>query len=567
MMPRRIHTLTAAMANSCCLLFLFASQSTSAFTSTTTAGAPLTTATRAAIPSFRRRAFPRQQTHALPTSTLLDEIDPDEAIASLPICAVLDRIKRSLQIRPNVLLEAPPGAGKTTLVPLLLSSHGKTLLVQPRRAAARSAALRMSSLLRRSVGQSVGFAVRGETRQSSDTDVLVVTDGVLLNFLREDPSLAGVNVVILDEFHERGVGSDTALALLTDVQRNYRQDLKIVVMSATLLGENHDRDGSNDNDVPATTTTGAKLRALLGGDDACSVVRSEGRQYPIAIRHANSRGTPLLRAFTRDTKLLVQTMADAIEEGLFNAPDKGDVLAFLPGAKEIRMTIRELHARKLDVDILPLYGALPKEEQDRAIFKDTNYNRRRVIVSSPIAEASLTIDGVTCVVDSGLQRQPRYDVNTGLPRLVTIPCSRDSVVQRAGRAGRTRKGHCIRIFSEAEFESLTMHATPEICSTDLVPTTLLLSEWGCTSATEIIEDLQFVDPPPKESLTKAYQMLVDLGALEEYKLANDKKKRIRSQLTESSLHRYLHILDLRRPSLELRKRESCRWRRQCRQLP
>eukprot|EP00956_Cyclotella_meneghiniana_P027068 scaffold59946_cov59-Cyclotella_meneghiniana.AAC.4 len=217
-------------------------------------------------------------------------------------------------------------------------------------------------------------------------------------------------------------------------------------------------------------------------------------------------------------------MADAIEVGILKAPDKGDVLAFLPGAKEIRLTVKELKSRKLDVDVYELYGALSRDDQDRAIFKSQN-GRRRVIVSSPIAEASLTIEGVTCVVDSGLQRQPKYDASTGLPHLVTVTCSKDSIIQRGGRAGRTREGYCIRLFTESEYDNLAIHATPEICSTDLVPTTLLLTEWGCTCATEIMEELSFVDSPPKESLDKAYQMLVDLEALEEYKLPNDKQKR------------------------------------------
>ncbi|KAL3791324.1 hypothetical protein HJC23_006053 [Cyclotella cryptica] len=507
----------AATATGCCcllLLLLLTGQSTTAFT-----------------PPTRTTSIPRHRANALlPTASLLDQLPAstaDALVAPLPISAILDRLQTSLQRRPNVLLQAPPGAGKTTIVPLLLSSPGltTTLLVQPRRAAARSAAARMSTLLGRPVGETVGYAVRGESRQSSRTDVLVVTDGVLLRLLREDPELTGVAVVVLDEFHERGVGSDTALALLREVQDHYRRDLKIVVMSATLLGEEDAQEArSEDEDV---VTTGAKLKAVLGGDEACSVLRSEGRQYPITIQHANSRGigSPLHRALVRDTQLLVQTMANAIEEGLSKAPGKGDVLAFLPGAKEIRMTVQELNERKLDVEVLPLYGALSKAEQDRAIVKDKSSHRRRVIVSSPTAEASLTIDGVTCVVDSGLQRQPRYDVNTGLPRLVTVPCSRDSAVQRAGRAGRTQEGYCIRIYSEAELDNLPMHATPEIRSTDLVPTALLLSEWGCTSAKEIREDLQFVDPPPEESLAKAYQMLVDLGALEEYTLTNDKRKR------------------------------------------
>ncbi|KAL3778040.1 hypothetical protein ACHAWO_010276 [Cyclotella atomus] len=480
-------------------------------------------ATRSTAFTIITRCSPAHQTgctdgwpslHLTLTSSLFDSIASSDEVQSLPIYNVIETIQTSHASKQNLLLQAAPGAGKTTIVPLLLP--GKTIVVQPRRVATRSAAARMANLLGEPVGQSIGYAIRGESRQSSDTKVLVMTDGVLLNMLQKDPELTGYDTVILDEFHERGVGSDTNLALLREVQSNYREDLKIIVMSATLLGdetENVDRGESMKS----------KLTRVLGGEESCTILQSEGRQYPISYQYTSSWGSPPIRALVRDTKLLVQTMVEAIEEGVRKAPDKGDVLAFLPGAKEIRMAVKELESRNLDVEVFPLFGALPKADQDRATIK--TIGKRRVIVSSPIAEASLTIEGVTCVVDSGLQRQPKYDVNTGLPHLVTVTCSKDSVIQRAGRAGRTRDGHCIRLFSEYEYDNLALHATPEICSTDLVPTTLLLTEWGCTCATEIIEDLPFVDPPPKESLAKAYQMLVDLNALEEYKLSNDNTKR------------------------------------------
>ena len=450
--------------------------------------------------------------------TLFDEIGSED-IEGLPIFNILDPIRESLQGKPNLLLEAAPGAGKTTCVPLLLCrpDGGKVIVVEPRRVATRSAAQRMSKLIGQPVvGDSVGYAIRGESRQSPNTSILVMTDGVLLNMLREDPELNGYDTVILDEFHERGVGSDTALALLRVVQQAYRPDLRIVVMSATLLG---DPTAGNDEE-----STGSKLLKILGVD-SCNVLRSEGRQYPVTIQHSQ-RSSPRHGSFLRDTKLLVETIAGAIKEGLIKAPGKGDVLAFLPGAKEIKRVIKELSGLE-DVVVLPLYGTMPKHEQDRAIFRDISDRRRRIIISSPIAEASLTIEGVTCVVDSGLRRQPRYDANTGLPHLITVACSQDSAVQRAGRAGRTREGHCIRIFSEVECDKLPQHSTPEILSTDLVPTVLLLSEWGCTSANEIYDDLPFLDPPPKDALMKAYQMLLDLGALEEFRLTNDKKKRYR----------------------------------------
>ncbi|KAL3764071.1 hypothetical protein ACHAW5_010441 [Stephanodiscus triporus] len=429
--------------------------------------------------------------HSSSQKTLFDEIGSKD-IEDLPIYSILDPIRESFQDKPNLLLEAAPGAGKTTCVPLLLCrpNGGKVIVVQPRRVATRSAAQRMSKLVGQTVGDSVGYAIRGETRQSKNTSILVMTDGVLRNMLREDPELNGYDTVILDEFHERGVGSDTALALLRVVQLTYRPELKIIVMSATLLG---DPPAANDEE-----STGSKLLKCLGVD-SCNILRSEGRQYPITIQHSQ-RGSSRHGAYFRDTKLLVEAMADAIEEGLIKAPDKGDVLAFLPGAKEIKRVITELNGRGLkDIDVLPLYGTMPTHEQDRAISKDV----------------------------SDIQRRPRYDATTGLPHLITVACSRDSAVQRAGRAGRTREGHCIRIFSEVEFEKLSQHTTPEISSTDLVPIVLLLSEWGCTSANEIYDDLPFLDPPPKDALTKAYQILLDLGALKGFRLANDKRKRYR----------------------------------------
>jgi len=465
--------------------------------------------------------------YAQTDTILFDEIKTKD-IQNLPVYNILDDIRQSLELKNNLLLEASPGAGKTTVVPLLVSSleskvessNDKVLVVEPRRMATRNAAMRMSTLINQSAGESVGYAIRGETKQSSQTSVLVCTDGVLLNMLQKDPELLGYHTIILDEFHERGLGSDTCMAILREIQLNYRPDLKIVVMSATLLGSTYSNDEENEEE-----SIGNKLYTLLGGSKHCTILHSEGRQFPISIQHS-SRASPRHGALFRDTKLLVETVANAIEDGLLKAPNKGDILAFLPGAKEIRRVIQELNDRGLkDVNVYPLYGALPKSKQDNAIYRSADApHQRRIIVSSPIAEASLTIEGVTCVVDSGLQREPRYDSNTGLPKLVTVACSRDSAIQRAGRGGRLMEGYCIRLFSQIEFDKLEQHSTPEISSTDLVPTTLLLTEWGCTSDNDIAE-LPFLDQLPKDSLTKAYQMLVDLNALEEYRLSNDRRKR------------------------------------------
>ena len=475
------------------------------------------------------------------SSTIFDDISTVH-LQDLPINGILDSVKESIRTKPNLLLEAAPGAGKTTIIPLLVASstlassntddsdetttkgNNKVIVVEPRRVATRSAAQRMSSLIQQPVGDSVGYAIRGESRQSSKTQVLIMTDGVLLNMLQKDPELNGYDTVILDEFHERGVNGDVALALLREVQMNYRPDLNIIVMSATLLGDVDEEADESNNE-----SAGAKLLRVLGGKENCNVLRSDGRQYPITIKYAaDDRTGPFLSVLRRDTKLLVNTMADAIEDGLSKAPNEGDILAFLPGAKEIRRVVNEIKSRGAfrDVDVFPLFGTLPKSEQDDAIYRGDS-SRRRVIVSSPIAEASLTIDGVTCVVDSGLQRQPKYDVNTGLPHLITVSCSKDSVIQRAGRAGRQSEGYCIRLFPETDFNKMQQHAVPEIMSTDLVPTALLLSEWGCTSANEILDDMPFVDSPPEDALKRAYSMLVDLGALEDYKVPNTRKRRYR----------------------------------------
>ncbi|EED86909.1 predicted protein [Thalassiosira pseudonana CCMP1335] len=317
--------------------------------------------------------------HLSRSLNLFDEINAND-IQDLPIYNILDSIRSSVNEKPNLLLEAAPGAGKTTVVPLLVSSlesvDGKVIVVEPRRVATRSAAQRMSTLINQSPGGSVGYAIRGESKQSVSTRVMVMTDGVLLNMLREDQELNVYTAVILDEFHERGVGFDTALALLREVQMNYRPDLKLIVMSATLLGETNDTGG----DELSEESAGAKLLRVLGGQENCNVLRSEGRQYPITIQHSQ-RSSPLHGSLLNDSKLLIKTMADAIEEGLLKAPNKGDVLAFLPGAKEIRKVVQELESRIRDVDVCPLYGAMPKPDQDRAIYKDDR-GRRRIIDSA-----------------------------------------------------------------------------------------------------------------------------------------------------------------------------------------
>jgi len=463
----------------------------------------------------------------------------------LPIMDVIPKIQSSLLSKPNLLLEAPPGAGKTTMVPLsvLYTKNEKNecnniLVIEPRRMATRSASQRMSSLLSKissHQGSAVGYMIRGEVQNiSSKTKITVMTDGILLQKLTSDPELTGVDMIIFDEFHERGVNMDLALALCRETQLNYRDDLRIICMSATLLGNYDESDsldqGTNKDDKVSSAT---KLINTLGGLCECEIIQSEGRQYPIDIQHFNANASggkgrskliPPLANFLNDPKLLTDSIMDAIQESITIAPNAGDILVFLPGAKEIRRIVQKCQTdsriQSEQIQVLPLYGALSKEEQDFAIQRSSN---RRIIVSSPIAEASLTINGVTCVIDSGLRREARCDIDTGMPYLLTTKCSQASADQRAGRAGRLQPGLCLRLYSENEYrDKMLPQSPPEIMSTDLTPSVLLLTEWGCMNAKEIQEDISFVDPPPIGMLKKSYQMLVNLEALETMNsLSND----------------------------------------------
>ncbi len=472
--------------------------------------------------------------------------DENEKRLNLPIFDVLESVQKSLSSKPNLLLQAAPGAGKTTIVPLqlLLDSlkegrSGQILVVAPRRVAVRSAAQRMAALIGDAVpGGAVGYAMRDEARVSSSTRIKVITDGVLLNLLREDPELTGVDLVVLDEFHERGVGSDTSLALIREVQQNFREDdLKIVVMSATLLGNAHE-DRDENFEIGTNASTGSKLMKTLGGSAKCGIVESEGRQFPIQLYWANQvvesmsknnnggggRNSILpLGTLLKDRKSLIETVANVIERAaLKQAPDRGDILVFVPGAAECNGVVRELNSRSgvaSVADVFALYGAMPKEDQDKVLYPDKHRNgtnpRQRVIVSTPIAEASLTIPSVTCVVDSGLRREPRCDTDTGMPRLVSTRISRASAIQRSGRAGRVREGCCLRLYTETDFErDFEEQSPPEIASTDLAPILLLLADWGVSTLSEILNDMPFVDPPDKQSLERAERFLVEIGALE-----------------------------------------------------
>ncbi|KAG7349020.1 ATP-dependent helicase [Nitzschia inconspicua] len=376
------------------------------------------------------------------------------------------------------------------------------VVVAPRRVAVRSAAQRMAGMLGQSVGQTVGYAMRDETRTSSNTRILVVTDGVMLNMIQTDPELNGISVVILDEFHERGIGSDTALALTREIQRTVRpDDLRIVVI--TLLG-----------DTVSPSSTGTKLVNALGGEINCHVIESEGRRFPIQVVHANDVVKMRKRSSNSGGEELAGSRQTVV--ALKQVPARGDVLVFLPGVTECNKVVAELQSRRDVTDqagVFALYGSMSKTEQDKVLYPSKSA-RQRIVVSTPITEASVTLERVTCVVDSGLRREPRCDVDTGMSRLVTTKISKASAIQRAGRAGRVQEGICLRMYTENDFESGLLDQTPpEIFNTDLAPTLLLLAEWGTSTLEEIIQELPFVDRPSEESLEKAKAFLVDIGAL------------------------------------------------------
>ncbi|BCR05852.1 ATP-dependent helicase HrpB [Desulfuromonas versatilis] len=399
--------------------------------------------------------------------------------SNLPIDPILPELKQALAGRDAAVLQAPPGAGKTTRVPLALLDEpwlaGRSILMlEPRRLAATNAARFMASLLGEEAGRTVGYAIRYERRVSRVTRIEVVTEGILTRRLQTDPTLEGVGLVIFDEFHERNLNSDLALALCRDAQLGLREDLKILVMSATLDAE--------------------PVAHLLGG---APLLTSQGRSFPVQVRYLEQDPVGKPAEYT----------AAAIRRALREA--EGDLLAFLPGAGEIRRCA-ELLADPPAAEgplICPLYAELPFAEQERAILPA---GRRKVVLATNIAETSLTIEGVCVVVDSGLARQPRFDPAAGLSRLETLRISRASAEQRAGRAGRLAPGVCYRLWSEGTHGSLLPFTPPEIRSADLAPLALDLARWGVADPMS----LAWLDPPPAGALAGARQLLETLGALD-----------------------------------------------------
>ena len=399
----------------------------------------------------------------------------------LPIDDILAEVCAALCARSNLVLAAPPGAGKTTRVPLALldapwRGDKKIILLEPRRLAARAAALRMAASLDETVGETVGLRMRLESKISAKTRIEVVTEGVFARMILDDPELAGVACVLFDEFHERSLDADLGLALALDAQGALREDLRLLVMSATL--------------------DGARVAELMG---EAPVIESAGRAFPVATRYLG-----------RDPNLRIEEeVARAVRRAL--AEEEGSILAFLPGQGEIARVAMLLAERGLpaNVDLAPLYGALDRAEQDRAVGK-TPPGRRKIVLATSIAETSLTIDGVRIVIDCGLSRVPVFEPNLGLTRLETIRASRANVDQRRGRAGRVEPGVCYRLWEEAATGALPAFAAPEILAADLSGLVLDLAHWGARDASA----LAFLDPPPRAAWAEAAALDRDLGALD-----------------------------------------------------
>src|SRR5690606_9607019 len=418
---------------------------------------------------------------------------PLPILPELPVTKVLPQIDEALAVSMSAVLVAPPGAGKTTLVPLHLlqadwRKDAMIVLLEPRRLAARAAARRMAQLLGEEPGETVGYRMRLESKVSDKTRILVVTEGVFARMILDDPELKGVAAVLFDEFHERSLDADFGLALALDAQRGLRDDLRILVMSATL--------------------DGARVANILGDAPA---IESKGRAFEVTTRYLGRDGRERIEP----------QMAKAIARALHD--ERGSVLAFLPGAAEIRRTAERVAeaVRDPSIDIVQLYGALDAVTQDRAI-SPAPAGRRKVVLATSIAETSLTIEGVRIVVDSGLSRVPRYEPAVGLTRLETVRVSRASADQRRGRAGRTEPGICYRPWDEPETISLAPFTTPEILSSDLAGLVLDLAVWGVTDPLS----LSWLDPPPVAALNEARTLLRELDAIDAEGRATAKGQRL-----------------------------------------
>ncbi|KGT87670.1 ATP-dependent helicase HrpB [Enterobacter cancerogenus] len=414
---------------------------------------------------------------------ILAQAEWELSVSELPVSEVLPALLDALAQSPQILLAAPTGAGKSTWLPLQLlqkaSLAGRIIMLEPRRLAARNVAQRLADQLGEQPGGTVGYRMRGENCCGPHTRLEVVTEGILTRMLQRDPMLEGVSLVILDEFHERSLQADLALALLLDVQQGLRDDLKILLMSATL-----------DND---------RLRQLL---PAAPFIVSEGRSFPVTRRYAS------LNPQQRFDEAVAREVAQLLRD------ETGSLLLFLPGVAEIERVKRELESRVGDdVDLSPLYGALSLDAQRRAILPAPD-GRRKVVLATNIAETSLTIEGIRLVVDSALERSAQFDVRSGVTRLQTQRISQASMTQRAGRAGRLEPGICLHLLPQEQAMRAAAQSEPEILNSDLSSLQIDLLQWGCQEASQ----LSWLDVPPARSLRAANDLLTRLGALEGEKL-------------------------------------------------
>lgn len=400
-------------------------------------------------------------------------------MSQLPIEAVMPQLLTAVKHQHQVILKAAPGAGKSTYFPLQLIQNqvvtGKVIMLEPRRLAARNIARYLAEQLGEQVGQRVGYRVRGETKVSASTQLEIVTEGVMTRMIQNDPELDGVDLLIFDEFHERSIHADTALALSLEVQEALRDDLKLVVMSATLDQE--------------------ALQSLL--PEAC-YIESEGRSFAVETRYV-----PLTA-----NDHLSTVMAKNIEN-LMNK-ESGSLLAFLPGVAAIKQVQERLSHLPDDVEVCPLYGQLSFTEQQKAI-SPAEKGKRKVVLATNIAETSLTIEGIRLVVDSGLERVARFDLKNGLTRLEQTRIAQSSAIQRAGRAGRIEEGICVRLYSESQLKQQPQVPQPEILHSDLASLVMELAFWGTTD----IHELKWLDIPSAAALQQAKQLLFSLGLITE----------------------------------------------------
>ncbi len=408
----------------------------------------------------------------------------------LPVADIIDEVKNHLANNNTLIVNAPPGAGKSTLLPLTLLDENwlsgkKIIMLEPRRLAAKTIATRMAELWGDKVGETIGYRIRFENRVSAQTKIEVVTEGILTRMLHTDNALENVGLVIFDEFHERSLFADVAMALCREAQQVLRPDLRMMVMSATL-------------NMP-------QLTALLN----CPVAVSEGKQYPVEVKYVGEGDAFLLPETT------AQVIVKAVKE------NEGDVLVFLPGEGEIRKCAELLKGKLLEFAIHPLYGQLPQREQFAAIMPNKN-GKRKVVLATSIAETSLTIEGVKIVIDSGFARVSKFDPKSGLSRLETVQITKDSADQRAGRAGRLSAGVCYRMWTKANQERMIEHRIPEIMEADLAALVLDMAKWGISN----LNQLTWLSSPPKAAVMQAVDVLTNLNALDMNKRITEHGKEI-----------------------------------------